>query len=271
MTSRPTWAARTESRSNSFGVRWIASPARVTRRSARSRTSVADRHHRLALPVGDRAPEHRAQPGEQLVDPERLGDVVVGAGVERADLLPLVTDRRQDDDRQPAPAADLAAHLDSLPVGELEIEHDRVRRAARRSRRGPARWVSAASTVVARLAEDQPQAADDLRLVVDDEDPRTAHRAASGWGASGERPANEVPPPTHSGARSGRRWPARTPGRSRARARTRGRRPRVRGRTARTPGAWCWRDPRPRVEHPDGDPPGAAPAVTRTAVRAART
>ena len=37
-----------------------------------------------------RPPQRRAQPGEQLVDPERLLDVIVGARVKRGDLLLLL-------------------------------------------------------------------------------------------------------------------------------------------------------------------------------------
>ena len=54
------------------------------------------------------APQRGAQPRQQLVDAERLGDVVVGAGIERGDLLVLVADGREDEDRDVRPAAQLA-------------------------------------------------------------------------------------------------------------------------------------------------------------------
>ena len=44
-------------------------------------------------------PEGGAQAGEQLVHAERLGDVVVGAGVERRNLVALGVADRQHDDR----------------------------------------------------------------------------------------------------------------------------------------------------------------------------
>ena len=47
-----------------------------------------------------RPPEGGTQPGEELVHPERLRDVVVGAGVERGHLLRLRLPGRQDDDRR---------------------------------------------------------------------------------------------------------------------------------------------------------------------------
>jgi hypothetical protein len=46
-----------------------------------------------------------AQPGQQLVHAEGFGDVVVGAGVERRDLVTGVGTRRQHDDGRGAPAA----------------------------------------------------------------------------------------------------------------------------------------------------------------------
>ena len=64
-----------------------------------------------------RAPENCTQPGEQLLSAEWLGDVVVGAGVERPDLLALVADRREHDDRHLAPAPDLLADVDAAPSG----------------------------------------------------------------------------------------------------------------------------------------------------------
>ena len=57
------------------------------------------------------APEDRLDAREQLGDGERLGHVVVGAGVEPADLVRLLPARGQDDDRhQRVEGADLLAH-----------------------------------------------------------------------------------------------------------------------------------------------------------------
>ena len=68
---------------------------------------LADLEHRLGGRRGP--PQHRAQAGDQLVDPDRLRDVVVGARVERGDLLALVADRGEHDHRRRAPGAQLAA------------------------------------------------------------------------------------------------------------------------------------------------------------------
>jgi hypothetical protein len=56
--------------------------------------------------VGPASPSCGAQPREQLLHAERLGDVVVRAGVQRADLVALPLPGREDDDRCLAPAAE---------------------------------------------------------------------------------------------------------------------------------------------------------------------
>src|SRR5262249_22530641 len=50
-------------------------------------------------------PAERTQSREQLAHAEGLRDVVVGAGVERGDLVPLGLADGEDDDRDGAPAA----------------------------------------------------------------------------------------------------------------------------------------------------------------------
>ena len=68
---------------------------------------VAGGEHRLAR-LADGAlgvPERHAEPGEQLADAERLGDVVIGASVERRDLVGLLAARREHDDRHGRPLA----------------------------------------------------------------------------------------------------------------------------------------------------------------------
>jgi hypothetical protein len=64
----------------------------------------------------------------ELAHRERLGHVVVGAGVERAYLVARAGPAGQDDDRRPVPAAQLD---DDLGAGTVrEAEDDRVRRPA---------------------------------------------------------------------------------------------------------------------------------------------
>ena len=95
--------------SNWCGVRWTSLAGVGHQPLLEVDHEVADLDDRLAR--GGHAAQACAQPGQQLVDPDRLGDVIVGAGVERRDLLALVADRREDDHRRAAPRAQLAAHV----------------------------------------------------------------------------------------------------------------------------------------------------------------
>ena len=105
---------------------------RVTRCRSKSTTrppTVID-----SPPVGRGAAHGRAQPGQELAHPERLGDVVVGAGVERLDLLPSSPTAERITIGHLAPRAQLAAHVDARAVGQHQVEHDGVGRP--RGRRG---------------------------------------------------------------------------------------------------------------------------------------
>ena len=89
-TSLPSLRTRTSSRCHSVGVSRTGVAVRAGRtcfaaRSTVKRGRLDDRAPRRR----PRAAQRRAQPREQLVHPERLGDVVVGAGVERDDLVAL--------------------------------------------------------------------------------------------------------------------------------------------------------------------------------------
>ncbi len=64
---------------------------------------------------------------EELVHREGLGDVVVGAGIERGDLDRFRVARRQDDDRRRAPAPQGGRDGHAVHVGEPEVEDDDVR------------------------------------------------------------------------------------------------------------------------------------------------
>ena len=71
----------------------------------------------------------RAHARQQLADAERLGQVVVGAGVERRDLVVLAAARRQHDDRHRRPLAQVADEVDAVAVGQSEVEQHQVGRA----------------------------------------------------------------------------------------------------------------------------------------------
>ena len=82
--------------------------------------------------VGVDAAQRGAHARQQLVHAERLRDVVVGARVERGDLVALGVARRQHDDRHLGPAAQAVDHLDPVDPGQPEVEHDDVGVMARR-------------------------------------------------------------------------------------------------------------------------------------------
>jgi hypothetical protein len=64
------------------------------------------------------AAEDGAETGDQLADAEGLGDVVVGAGVEAADLVDLLgAGGQHDDGHQAIEAAQLLADLEPVGVG----------------------------------------------------------------------------------------------------------------------------------------------------------
>ena len=110
VSSRPRLRTRARSSSNSVGVRCTSSPSRRTMRPARSISSPSAWIDRLARRRRGTA-QRRLQPGDELPRAERLGDVVVGARLQRAHLVVLVADRGQHHDRHLAPLADRAAHL----------------------------------------------------------------------------------------------------------------------------------------------------------------
>ncbi|VWM23954.1 Uncharacterised protein [Collinsella intestinalis] len=73
-----------------------------------------------------RAPQVGADAGEHLLNRKRLRQVVVGAGVESADLIRVLDARRDDDDGNGRPAADLVDDFDAIDVRQAEVEHDQV-------------------------------------------------------------------------------------------------------------------------------------------------
>ena len=71
-------------------------------------------------------PQRDPHPGEQLLHPERLGQVVVRAEIERGDLFVLLPAGRDDDDGSPGRAADLANDVQSIAVGKTQVEQGEV-------------------------------------------------------------------------------------------------------------------------------------------------
>src|SRR3569623_40443 len=65
---------------------------------------------------------------EQFADAERLGEVVVGARIERCNLVFLLSARRQDDHRRRKPFAQASEHVEPVLIGQAKIENNQVGR-----------------------------------------------------------------------------------------------------------------------------------------------
>ena len=162
---------------HSVGVRRISSPSRVTVLAARSTVKSGVATAGGLVRGGDPA-ERGAQAGEELVHAERLGDVVVGAGVERGDLVALGAAGGEDDDRHGGPAPQAADDLDAAHSGEAEVEDDGVGMVLGGE---PERVLAGGGGVglVAAGAQVGGEGPEDGRLVVDDEHRGVMVRASS--------------------------------------------------------------------------------------------
>ena len=217
--SRPRLRTSSRSRSNSVGVSWTSSPATAT---------VCDARSTVRSPVvitgssrsGTDPPHVRLQPRDQLARPERLGHVVVGAGGQRPYLGLLLTDRREDDQRHVGPLAQPAAELDPVDVRQDEVDDSG---AGVRNRGDVERLLAGAGgeRLVSGIAQDHPERAEDLRLVVADRTwgrprgalapPGPALTRASRARRPAATPGSSSPGRAASAPRSCRRWPPRSP------------------------------------------------------------
>ena len=120
--------------------------------------------------VGYDAPQQRAQPGQQLLQRERLGEVVVGAGVEALDPVTDGVAGGQHQDGYVVPGgAQRPGGLDAVEPGHHHVHHDDVRAdpADPGQRLGP---VGRQRDGVPVELERPPQRLPDRLVVVDDED-----------------------------------------------------------------------------------------------------
>jgi hypothetical protein len=60
--------------------------------------------------------QRHPQPRQQLFGAERLGEIVIGPGVERGDLILLLAARRDDDDRRRRPFANAAGEVEAVAI-----------------------------------------------------------------------------------------------------------------------------------------------------------
>ena len=89
---------------------------------------IADADHVLGQAGADAA-QHGAQARQKLGHRERLGEIIVGAGVEAADAVGLLAARRQHDDRHVAgflAAAQAAADFDAGELRQHPVQQHQI-------------------------------------------------------------------------------------------------------------------------------------------------
>jgi hypothetical protein len=121
-----------------------------------------------------RAAQHGAHARVQLVQRERLDQVVVRPGVEPADPLLHGVARADDEDGPVRRAPHLRADLEAVDARQPEVEQDdlRVPRAVRAQR---PRAVALHAHVVTGVRELEGHRIGQVRVVLDDQDPRSVH------------------------------------------------------------------------------------------------
>ena len=224
MSSLPSFCASTRSRSNSCGVRWTRlARRRVHRALLEVDVELADLDHRLAA-TARRAAARRA--AGRAARRSRTASSRSRRRRRRA-RRPSRAPRRPPRARSPAPSlqrAQLAADVDAACRPAARGRGSPRRAGASPPRRAPPRRSSAVVDLVAGAAQARPQRAQDLRLVVDDEDARPAHASAPpAPRRRAARARTSRPGPAATRPRRGRRSPRRSRARSRARGRRRGR------------------------------------------------
>ena len=113
--------------------------------------------------------QDRLDPRHQGSRVERLGHVVVRAQLQADDRVHVLGAGGQHQDRHVAAAAQLAADLEAVHLGQHQVQHDQVRVAALVLDQGLLA-VGRGHDGEALLLEVQPDQLDDVALVVDDED-----------------------------------------------------------------------------------------------------
>ena len=128
-----------------------------------------DREHVGAVEV---AAQQGADPREELVDVEGLGQVVLGAGVETGDAVSRVGLGREHQDRHRDPvAAQAAQEVEPLHGGEPAVEDRHVVGAGQREVQA-AVAVGGGLDVVALLVEEPFEHLDQVGVVLDQQQPR---------------------------------------------------------------------------------------------------
>ena len=120
------------------------------------------------LAVGSRAAKNRLHAGDELARVERLRQVVVGADLEADDLVDVLVARGEHQDRHLGAAAQTAADLDPVDVGQHQVEDDQRRLLALGFRQRVLPGLGNVH-VVARVLEVERDERRDRGFVLDDE------------------------------------------------------------------------------------------------------
>ena len=118
-----------------------------------------------------KAPERGANAREQLLDRKRLSQVVIGAGIERSDLVRVLAARRDHDDRHARPRAHRLHHLDAVHIGQAQIEQHNARRLRRSGGDGGVGGLHSHMAQTVRLERGDDKVADG-GIVLNDQDER---------------------------------------------------------------------------------------------------
>ena len=129
---------------------------------------VADAQQRRVRALAPARPQRGAHARQQFRDAERLGDVIIGAEIERRDLLGLLLARRQHDDRRVARLPRANDHRLAVHIRQPEVEHDGVRLEFVDLAKGLAPGRRLRYRIAARHQR-RLQKALDLRLVIDNQ------------------------------------------------------------------------------------------------------
>src|SRR5579883_1930201 len=139
----------------------------------------------------DLAPQESLDASEQLLEIERLREIVVGPGLDARDHVLRVVARREHEDRRPvALTAPVARDLHAVGAGEHDVEDDEVEALLAEELEGLVALVEDLD-LEALVLEVEPEALRYVLLVLDEQD--LAHAAAPG--ASGTRTRNDAPRP----------------------------------------------------------------------------
>src|SRR3954464_7379559 len=129
----------------------------------------------LALGVAGRTTQQGADAREDLLEMERLRDIVVGAGVEALDLVAPAIACGQDENRHgPAGPTPGLEHRDAVHLGQADIEDDRVIGLAF-AEKVPLLTVKGAVDHVARVGQRGRELPVKVGIILDDEEAQSQY------------------------------------------------------------------------------------------------